>query len=501
MSLKKNIIVNYISYIYITFVGVLVLPLYIKYMGAEAYGLIGFFTVLQAWFALLDLGLTPTVGRETARYRAGAISDIDFLRLFRALHCLFFVLALSGGIIVFLSSSVIVNSWLNLQVISPSEAGYVVKIMACCISFRWMCGLYRGVISGNENMVWLGYFGVILATLRFVVVVPVMFFWGFEPRVFFVYQLFIAFVEVLLLLIKSRFYLPRLVGVDVGWSFAPVKKILAFSMTIAFTASMWVMVTQLDKLILSSILPLSVYGYFALSVLIASGVMVTVGPISNAIMPRMVSLHSSGKSVDVLKLYRDSTQLTAVIAGSAALTLAFCARPLLWAWTGDEKIVEAATPTLILYALGNGCLAVAAFPYYLQYARGDLKLHFWGNFLLLILMVPAVYFAAHRYGMIGAGYSWMTVNVFFLFVWVWFVHAKLEKGLHLNWIFKDVLVILLPAALCGFAFKGFYFGNGSRIVDGFFVLGCGFSITMVAASCSSFARRMVSSFFLRGRNI
>ncbi len=64
MSLKKNIIANYASQLYVTGVGILILPLYIKYMGAEAYGLVGFFTMLQAWFAVLDLGLTPTIGRE-----------------------------------------------------------------------------------------------------------------------------------------------------------------------------------------------------------------------------------------------------------------------------------------------------------------------------------------------------------------------------------------------------------------------------------------------------
>ena len=48
--------------------------------------------MLQAWFNLLDLGLTPTVGRETARYRAGAMSSLDFRRLFRSLHCIFFMI-------------------------------------------------------------------------------------------------------------------------------------------------------------------------------------------------------------------------------------------------------------------------------------------------------------------------------------------------------------------------------------------------------------------------
>ncbi|WP_241194036.1 hypothetical protein [Pseudomonas synxantha] len=73
------------------------LPLYIKYMGAEAYGLVGFFTMLQAWFNLLDLGLTPTIGRETARYRAGVTTALDFRRLFRSLSSLFFIIAIVGG--------------------------------------------------------------------------------------------------------------------------------------------------------------------------------------------------------------------------------------------------------------------------------------------------------------------------------------------------------------------------------------------------------------------
>lgn len=81
MSLQKNIAANYVSQIYVTLIGIVMLPVYIKYMGAEAYGLVGFFSMLQAWFSLLDLGLTPTIGRETARFKAGAVSALDFRRL------------------------------------------------------------------------------------------------------------------------------------------------------------------------------------------------------------------------------------------------------------------------------------------------------------------------------------------------------------------------------------------------------------------------------------
>ncbi|MEG8243898.1 oligosaccharide flippase family protein [Pseudomonas paracarnis] len=499
MSLQKNILSNYIGQLYVTVVGILMLPLYIKYMGAEAYGLVGFFTMLQAWFNLLDLGLTPTIGRETARYRAGVTTALDFRRLFRSLSSLFFIIAIVGGGALFLSSSVVAGEWLKLQMISLSDASLIIKVMALCISIRWVCGLYRGVIAGSEKLVWLSVFGVIFATLRFVIVLPVMWVYGFDALVFFFYQLFIAALEFVALSIKSRSMLPRVKNAVIGWSFAPVKNVLGFSLTIAFTASIWVIVTQTDKLILSSVLPLSVYGYFALAVLIAGGVMVAIGPISSAIMPRMAMLHAEDKPIEVLAVYRDSTQLTAIIAGAAAITLAFFSKPLLWAWTGDQAIVSSVASTLMLYALGNGCLAISAFPYYIQYARGNLRLHFIGNIILLVFMVPAIYLASFQYGMIGAGYAWLVVNLIFLLFWVWFVHSRLEPAFHLKWLFKDVLVILIPASIVGGGIKLLGFESDSRLLSAFFVAGAGFLIIITAVLFSSAARRMLRSVISRWR--
>ena len=91
MSLKKNILANYISQIYVAIIGIIMVPLYIKYMGSEAYGLVGFFSMLQAWFMLLDMGLTPTMARETARFRGGATDALSYRRLVRALERYFWL--------------------------------------------------------------------------------------------------------------------------------------------------------------------------------------------------------------------------------------------------------------------------------------------------------------------------------------------------------------------------------------------------------------------------
>ena len=159
---------------------------------------------------------------------------------------------------------------------------------------------------------------------------------------FFWHQLAVAALEVVGLLTMCHRLLPggKHITERIGWSFRPIQPLLRFSLTIAFTSSVWVLVTQTDKLVLSGVLPLAEYGYFTLAVLVAGGITIISGPISMAIMPR---------------------------------TLIVCTESLLFAWTGNREVTDATTPMLRLYAIGNGLLALGAFPCYLQYARGNLR--------------------------------------------------------------------------------------------------------------------------------
>ncbi len=488
MSLKKNIIANYISQIYVSAIGILILPLYIKYMGAEAYGLIGFFTMLQSWFTLLDLGLTPTIGRETARYYGGMTSALQYRQLLRALNVIFVSIAIAGGGALFLSSKIITLHWLHIKELPIENVILCIKVIACCVAMRWLCGLYRGVISGAEKQVWLSSFNVFISTLRFICVFITMYFYGFNAVVFFIHQLAVALIEFVGFYVISRKLIPHPKN-KIGWSFQPVKAILAFSLTVAFTSSIWVMITQTDKLVLSGILSLVQYGHFTLAVLAASGIMIISGPISTALLPRFARLYAEGNYQKLIKLYHTATQLVCVLASSASIVLAFCAEPLLFVWTGDRELARVSAPILSSYALGNGILAISAFPYYLQYARGTLRYHFIGNIIMLLTLVPAIVFMANYYGGIGAGYAWLTINILYLILWVGFVHSKLEPGMHLKWLFNNVLRIYIPVAFTIYAIKYMYKFQYKRLDDLFmiFVLAC-VGLSVAALSSSEFIK-------------
>lgn len=467
-SLKWNIAANYASQIYTALIGIVLVPLYIQKLGSEAYGLVGFFAMLQAWFNLLDLGLTPTIARESACYHGGSMSAVAYRRLYRSLSVIFVGIAAIGGAALFALADAVAGRWLNVRSLPPADVLAAVQIMGVCVALRWMGGLYRGVVLGSERLVWLSGFNAVIATLRFVGVFGTMLIWGFAPVVFFWHQLAVAALEVFVLLTMCHRLLPCSSAVKerIGWSFAPIRPLVRFSITIAFTSSVWVLVTQTDKLILSGILPLSEYGYFTLAVLVSSGITIISGPISMAIMPRMARLYAEGKHNEVRHIYNQATQLVSVIAGSLAVTLIVCAEPLLFAWSGSREVTEAASPILRLYAIGNGLLALGAFPYFLQYARGDLRYHLTGSLLLAVLLGPAIVVAAMMAGGIGAGWVWVSMNALYLTFWVGYVHSKLEPGLHCKWLVSNVLSIVLPTLLLGLLLSGFRSDlHHSRLLD------------------------------------
>lgn len=449
MALKKNIVASYVSQIYITVIGIAMLPVYIKYIGAEAYGLVGFFAMLQAWFNLLDMGLTPTMARQTALYRGGAMDALDLRRLLRALEGIFFGVALLGMLGIIISAEPIATKWLQVHSLSLNEVRNAIMLMGIIIGLRWTSGLYRGAINGFEHTVWLGAWNSCIATFRFVLVIPFFVYVGTSPTEFFIYQLGVAIIELIVLVTKTYHLLPKMgAGKSTPWQWEPLRNVLKFSLSIAFTSSVWVLVTQTDKLVLSKLLPLAEYGYFTLAVLVAGAVMMVSGPISSAILPRMTRLHLANDEAGLIQIYRNATQLVVVIAVPVALVLALFSKQILWAWTGDLLLVNKAAPVLTLYAIGSGILALGAFPYYLQFAKGDLRLHLIGSFLFVLLLIPNLIWATWKFGMIGAGWAWLLVNLIYFLFWVPFVHHRFVRGLHRVWLLKDVVFTSTPVIVC-----------------------------------------------------
>jgi O-antigen/teichoic acid export membrane protein len=489
--LKYNVLANYVSQIYVTLIGIVMVPVQVKYMGVEAFGLVGFFAMVQAWFQLLDMGLSPTLAREVANYRGGVIDILTLRRLVRALEWIFCFTALAGSVTIIALSGIIATNWLKPQHLPLTEVKNAILLIAVIVGLRWAAGLYRSAVSGFERQVWLSGLNIIIATARFVLVIPVFIYCAVTPTIFFTYQLGVAVIEIIALIAKTYSLLPNAGNVYQTVWWLPIRKVLKFSLTMAFASLVWVLVTQTDKLILSKLLTLSNYAYFTIGILAASGVNIIGVPVSQALLPRLAKLSAEGNDRAMLILYRKATQVVCLLVAPAVMTLALFAENVIWAWTGDLRIVSQTAPILSLYAIGNGIVSIAAFSYYLQYAKGDLKLYMIGNILFIIIMVPALIWVTSMYGGIGAGWTWISVNLLYFVFWIPVVHGRFIKGFHLNWLINDVGKIVFFTIICGVAIKYFMPLPVNRLQSILIPLSSFGVLFVTATICSSFARQRI----------
>ncbi len=461
MSLRKNTLANYISQLYAASVGILIVPIYLRIMGLEAYGLVSFYAMMQALFQLLDIGLTPTISREVARFRSGVIDGILLKRLVYLLELVFFTIALIGALGIIFFSGVIAHKWLKVEHLSYTEVQYSIMLMGIIAILRWISGLYKGIIAGYEKFQWLSGYNLIITSFRFIVVLPVLYFINSAPITYFMYQLSIAILEVYLVFAKKNKLLPQIpVNLNFqSWDWNSLRKIFKFSLTLAFTNSVWILVMQTDKIILSKYLPLSEYACYSLVVLIASGITIITTPISSTILPRITSAEALGNEEYLVSIYRKATQAVCFISIPILLIMSCLPKQLLFAWTGNMQIANNGAQLLSVYSIGNGLLGLSAFAYYLQYAKGDLKLHFIGNIGIVVIYIPLLIWSSSKYGMLGAGSAWLLKNLLFFIFWLPLIHFKFAKGLHSKWIINDIIKITIFPLL--FAISSIYYFHWS----------------------------------------
>ena len=146
-KVKRNLIANYLGSGWSSLMGLVFLPVYIRYLGIEAYGLIGLFASLQVWFGLLDMGLSHTLNREMARFTAGIHTPQSIRNLLKTMEIVYLGVAVLLALLVTGFSSWIANDWLNVQTLSTETVTQALAITGFIISFRWMGTLYRSEIG------------------------------------------------------------------------------------------------------------------------------------------------------------------------------------------------------------------------------------------------------------------------------------------------------------------------------------------------------------------
>ncbi len=417
------------------------IPVYIKFMGVEAYGLIGIFVSLVALFAILDMGLSSTLSRELARLSTSKDTAQESRDLVRTMEFVYWGVGIIIGVGFLALAPLIAHYWVKVQGIPVRTVKHALMIMGFVVAFQWPASLYDGGLMGLQRQVLLNGVRGVMTTLQNAGAVLVL--WLISPSIliFFAWQIFISIMQTLMLAHFVWKSLPVTHEKSVfqksllkkNWRFA------AGMTGISITATI---LTQTDKIILSKLLTLRVFGYYMLAVSIGNALSYLVQPVSAALFPKLSQLSLDEDKSNLSSLYHNGSQLASIIVFPAAMTLALFPREILTLWVRDSEIVLNSFSLVSLIVIGTAMNSLMVLPYTLQLAHGWTKLVYSQNVISIILLVPLMIFTVKSYGVIGAPIVWIILNAGYLFIMIPLMHRRLLTTDMMKWYFHDIVAPL-----------------------------------------------------------
>lgn len=485
--LKKNIIANFAGSFWGSMMGLLFIPLYIKFLGVESWGIIGIYATLQSLFSLLDMGLSGTLNREMARLSVLPGKEEEMRDLVRTLEVIYWSLAVLVGLAVISLSSFVAHHWVNAKGISISAIEQSVLLMGFVMALQMPVAFYSGGLIGLQQHVKMNALNASMSTIRGAATVLVL--WLISPTIqaYFIWQILVSLTNVVLLHSlfwrslpcsskKAVFNRRLLLGV---WKFAAGLSGISVAVVI---------LTQLDKLILSRLLSLEVFGYYMLASMIAMGLGRIISPIILSIYPRLTQLVSIDDQQGLIQLYHKSCQFVAVLVLSIAAILSMFSYEVVLLWTQNLKTAQEVHLLASILICGTALNSLMGMPYILQLSFGWTRLSIYKTMIAVLLLVPLIIYMTINYGAIGAAISWLVLNLGMFLFEVPIMHNRILRHEMWKWYWQDVFVPLLTVLLVAGAGRAFFPGDASQFMI-LFSLAIISLLTLVFAAINTAATR------------
>ena len=414
---------------------------YYRLLGTEGYGLIGFFGLLVMLASLLDLGLSQTTSREIAREVIAHDHPGDLHSLVLTLA----ILSCGAGLLVWLltaaSSRWLAISWLSSLQLSGDEVATAIAIMGAILAVSFPANIFNAALRGLQRQALSNAVTIVSGAWRGAATIAALYLFGPTTLSFFSAQLLLSLLEVSVLGSLVWALLPRS-AVRPRFDHRLLQSNWRFASAVWLSGLTGQLIMLSDKLVMSKVLPLDLFGLYSLAFAVASTVHRLSTPFSTAYFPHFVELVEK-RSHDLLRnSYYLSTRLASAMVLCAGLVMLIYARPIMWLLTGNTVDAEIIAPVFAILLAANTIGSLTVLPQMLQLACGAAWIALRINFFQTIPYVALLLLLAPRLGMYAPAGLWLAASFVNFPIMIVMTHRVALQGHAWVW-FK--LAILLPA--------------------------------------------------------
>jgi len=445
---RVNLIANFAGRIWAGLFSFLFIPVYVKLMGIEAFGLVGFYSSLVGVFALFDLGMSATVTRELANADRDEKTAQRARDLVKTMRIVYWPAAGAVALIVIQGADWLATGWLHAGAISAATTARAIALMGIALSGQLLFGFYSAGLLGLQRHVACNLINAAVTTLRTVGAALVL--WLVSPTItmFFLWQAISMFAGIAGIAMAMRHYMPRgrarfrLPLLQEVWHFAAGTLLVSLSL---------MLVHQTDKIAMSGMLPLKEYGYYVFAGTAASILQYLSGPIFATFFPAFSRKVLMGSESELVAQYHRASQVLAVAIVPAGAVLVLFSKQFVIAWTGNLDLAAHAGLLISLLGAGMTLHAMTTLSYSVQLAYGWTKLTMLANMAVFASLVLLLLATVPVFGAAGAAGAWMLVNALYLAGSVWIMHRHILAGEQSRWYLHDLLPATAPVIVIALA--------------------------------------------------
>lgn len=443
-NILVNVSANVIGQAVAVLAGVVSVPIYLRLLGAEAIGLIGFSLGLQAVIRMLDMGLSSAVVRQMARLGGQEGRREELAGFYATFERLFGVAAIMIAGITLALSPLIASRWLRGEQLPQSSVTFAVAAISVQAALFFMGTLYHGALMGLERQVLFNRIRVAETCLSQFGAAILLTAWLPRVEVLFGWQLAVSIAAVVVYGRVTRTAMP---GAGAGrFAMEHVRGVWKYAAGMAGITATGTVLVNMDKVLLSRWLRLDSFGHYTLAFYAASLVGgLLVAPVFNALFPRACALVERGDAAAERGLYHVALQSFVMLVWPVAAILWVFATPVLQLWIGEADAVAAAALVLPFLVAGVALNTLMVPAYMIQLAHAWTTLGLRLNLVLIGVFAPLLYVLTVRWGLAGAAMNFALMQGTYLLVGLPLTHRRLLTSALREVLLRD----LLPGmALC-----------------------------------------------------
>lgn len=406
--LTRNIIYSLCGQILIVLLGFVSVKYIFGRLGADALGIIYFtITFNNLLGRVLDLGICSTTVREVA---AHIDSEPDYVHdLIRTASLFYWGAFFLLGLAIYALSPFLVQKWINLDEMDAGTAIYVLRFLGIASLVALQQSFYMSIFRGLQRMEFNNVIDVVINIVRQFGTILILIMGGSLIQVVYWISASYGLSVFLYLIVLLRFF--PLKALAPGYSLSVIKRNRKFASIMTLQTILGGIISQIDKIILSKVMPIGMFGYYTFAYGNVSRGMLIADAISLAAYPSFSALYQAGDRKALLTQYRKLQDLLCFSTGPIFALIPFALVPLFSFMLNHEAAKLLLVPTTLL-CLGFYLHGALRIQHNFAVASGKPGIAVKTNLLAVLTVTPMSIVLIYYFGMTGAALYWILYNVF-----------------------------------------------------------------------------------------